>query len=298
MTQKTLSPAQIDHFIEHGYVVVPECFSRQLAQEWTDQAYVRLGYDKSDRSTWKQSRLHMALDRQDNLDEFSPKAYAACADLAGGADRILHPAWFYSQGFIVNFNDGADRPWQPPSPHVPGWHKDGNWFLHFLDSPEQGLLMIFIFSDIKPRGGGTFVAPDSVGVVARFLAQHPEGVEPGEFPWQAMIDECKQFVEITGSTGDVVLMHPYMLHCISQNHSQSVRFIINPALSLAEPMNLNRANPADYSPIERGVLRGLGVDRYDFKPTAERRRIVSEQQKIQDKLNADEAKNLAEKTRG
>jgi hypothetical protein len=292
MTPRLLSTGQIQHFIERGYVVVPGCFSRALAEEMTDRAYARLGYDKHDRSTWKASRVHMSLDRTEDLRTFAPRAYQACADLVGGAERIRDPMNIFVEGFIVNFNDGADRPWEPPSSRVPGWHKDGNWFLHFLDSPEQGLLMIFLYSDIEHQGGGTFIAPDSVGVVSRWLARHREGVDPHAFPCAELIGQCQQFEEMTGRAGDVILMHPYMLHAISQNHSQRVRFITNPALSLKEPMNFNRENPADFSPVELGVLRGLGVDRLDFRPTAERRRIVSDQQKMQDKLKEEEKRNL------
>jgi hypothetical protein len=58
-----------------------------------------------------------------------------------------------------------------------------------------------------PKGGGTFVAADSVPVVARFLAGHPEGVLPGEFDYAGLIGQCRDFVEMTGQAGDVVLLH-------------------------------------------------------------------------------------------
>jgi len=296
MQPKTLTAAQIDHFIRRGYLAIPDCFSRNAAKERVDRAWVRLGYDPRDRSTWKQTRLHMGLDRQDDFETYAPKAFAAAADLVGGIERIKRPAMFFSEGFIINLNDGADRPWDPPSARVKGWHKDGNWFHHFLDSPEQALLMIFVYSDIRPRGGGTFIANDSVGVVARFLAQHPEGISPGGFDFPRMASECTQFEEMTGNVGDIILMHPYMLHTISQNHSDVVRFIINPALSLAEPMNFNRENVADFSPVEQAILNGLGVARYDFHPTTERRRVVSDQEKMQEKLIAEEKAKLAAKS--
>ena len=40
--------------------------------------------------------------------------------------------------------------------------------------------------------------------------------------------------------------------------------------ALKEPLNLNGSNPDDYSLLEQSVLRGLGVESYDFKPTRER----------------------------
>jgi hypothetical protein len=35
-------------------------------------------------------------------------------------------------------------------------------------------------------------------------------------------------------------------------------------------MNFNRENADEFSLIERATLHGLGVDRYDFRPTAPR----------------------------
>ena len=58
-------------------------------------------------------------------------------------------------------------------------HSTDGWdFYHYLDSPEQGLLVVPLFSDILPRSGGTTIATDSVQVLARFLVQHREGVHP------------------------------------------------------------------------------------------------------------------------
>ena len=175
----------------------------------------------------------------------------------------------WSDAFVVNFRRGADKPWIKPSPEAGGWHKDGSFFRHFLDSREQGLLTIVYWSDVAHKGGGTFIAPDSIGVVARYLADHPEGVDPS-FDFGSLIGQCQEFVEVTGEVGDFIILHPYMLHASSNNHSRTVRFMTNPPVVLKEPMNFNRANPDDFSLIELATLHGLGVERYDFRPTAPR----------------------------
>ena len=128
---------------------------------------------------------------------FAPPVWDAVCDLLGGEERIASP-YTWGDGLIVNLREGADRPWDPPSPRVKGWHKDGDFFRHFLDSPEQGLLTLVLWTDVLPRGGATFVAADSVPVVARFLAERPEGVLPQEFPRQELIAQCHDFVEATG----------------------------------------------------------------------------------------------------
>ena len=289
-----LSEEQIAHFLRHGHVVIPDCFPRAFAEDWTANAFRRLEYDPQDSSTWQQEIVHMPATQRVPMPELAPKAWQAACELLGGEERVSPCTW--GDSMIVNLRKGADQPWQPPSPAVGGWHKDGDFFRHFLDSPEQGLLTIVIWSDIEPQGGGTFAAGDSVAPVARLLADHPEGVLPQGAPeasFGSLIHQCRDFVELTGRIGDVVLIHPFLLHASSQNHSGKARFITNPPVSLREPMQFNRANPADFSPVERAVLQGLDVDRLDFQPTAPRERIVSEGMKRKQKMLEEEQARLA-----
>ncbi|RMG65822.1 MAG: hypothetical protein D6709_01570 [Chloroflexi bacterium] len=154
-----------------------------------------------------------------------------------------------------------------------------------------------LWSDIESKGGGTFLACDSVPLVARYLADHPEGVHPFKFPNESFVAQCSDFVEATGQVGDVYLMHPYMIHAASFNHSDRVRIITNPPIALKAPMCFKRDNPADYSLVELAVLRGLGVSPeqgYDFRPTAPREKIVPERVRIQQQMLEEEAKRLGE----
>lgn len=293
MTDTVLSAEQIDSFIEHGFVRVPECFSRANAQPWLDEAWVRLGYDRDDPSTWAEQRVHMPSVRHVEVADFAPKVWGAACQLLGGEDRIEQPyAW--GNGFIANLGIGADRPWEPPSAASPDWHKDGDFFRHFLDSPEQGLLTIVLWSDIEERGGGTFIAPDSVAPVARLLERRREGVLPDDFPYDELIAQCSTFVETTGRLGDVVLMHPYMLHASSQNHRATARLITNPPIALREPMRFDRDDPAEHSPVERAVLRALGVERLDYRPAAPREDVVPERVLRQERMREEQEARLAE----
>ncbi len=290
---QVLTDEEIEHFITRGYVVVRACFTREAARSLTDTTFTRLGYDPDDPSTWQEAVIHMPTHRRVDVKEFAPTVWGAVCDLLGGEERIQQP-YTWGDGFIVNLREGAERPWEPPSPRVKGWHKDGDFFRHFLDSPEQGLLTLVIWSDIQPQGGATFVAADSVPVVARFLAEHPEGVLPNEFDHTSLIAQCHDFVEATGQVGDVYLLHPYVLHAKSQNLLGIPRLITNPPVHLLEPMQFNRPDPADLSPVELAVLRGLGVERLDFRPTAPRERVVPERVARQQKMMEEERARLAQ----
>ena len=239
MQLTTLTQAQADHFIEHGYVVIPECLDPELARRWTDRAYRRLGYDAGDPATWREEIVWMDRHTTAPVREISPRGWGALCDVVGGEERIdrrvyeIESGHFttidsfeWSDAFIVNFRRGADRPWQAPCAAAGGWHKDGSYFRHFLDSREQALLIVLLWSDVAPRGGGTLIATDSVPVVARYLAQRPAGAGPGEFG--DLVHECREFVELTGPCGTLAILHPFMLHASSHNHSGRPRFMSNP----------------------------------------------------------------------
>lgn len=280
---RVLTDEQVQSFLDRGYLVVRDCLEQDVAQSWIAQAYERLGYDPHDRATWAKDIIWMDHKNQMPVRELAPKAWDAILDVVGGEDRLEHQVMkidsrhfstinssIWSDAFIVNFHRGSDQPWAPPSADVGGWHKDGSYFRHFLDSREQALLTIVLWSDMLHQGGGTFIAPDSVRVVARYLADHPEGVHPSEFDFAGLIRQCTQFEEITGKAGDFVILHPFMLHASSQNVIGVPRFMSNPPIVLREPLNLNRARPEEFSLLERATLHYLGVDRLDFQPTAAR----------------------------
>lgn len=278
-----LSDAQVQSFLDNGYLVVKNCLDPTLAQKWVDDGFTRLGYDPDDQGTWTKDIVWMDHHHKLPVHELAPKAWAAICDLVGGEERLetqvmqIESAHFstinsflWSDAFVANFHRGADQPWQPPSADVTGWHKDGSYFRHFLDSREQALLTIVLWSDMRHQGGGTFIAPDSVRVIAKLLAEHPEGVAPGDFKFQEIISQCQRFEELTGEVGDFVILHPFMLHASSQNTLRRPRFMTNPPVVLKEPMNLNREKISEFSLLERATLHYLGKERLEFVPTAPR----------------------------
>jgi len=150
-------------------------------------------------------------------------------------------------------------------------------------------------------------------MIAGYLKDHPEGVLPTglsftpststyenneDHPqyWSHLkeIKRCKEFVEITGDVGDVVLMHPLMFHSASKNHLRRARVITNPPVSLKQPFNFNRENPDEYSLVEKKTLDALGVDKLDYKITTERRRVVPKRLIEANRLFEEEKKRLAE----
>ncbi|KAL4899360.1 hypothetical protein BDW74DRAFT_171538 [Aspergillus multicolor] len=312
----TLTSTQKAHFLEHGYIRIPGCFTAEKAASWTHDLWIRLGYSASDKTTWDAERINMPHHRQEAVSTFAPKAWSAICELCGGEERISDDTEFRSwrDSFIVNLGkdewEGDDRQGQLDPRQLDNWHVDGDFFWHFLDSPEQALLVIPLFSDIKPSGGGTIICPEAIGLMARYLYEHPEGVsphmvsrpqaqnpesDPGLTFYKSLVQNCTDFREMTGEIGDVILLHPLMLHSASRNSLRIPRIITNPPVALKEPFNLNREDPSQYSLIERKTLLALGKDRLrGWKITTGRERIVPARMKKFYEMKVAEEERLRE----
>ena len=160
-----LSQDDIDHFMKHGWIKLSGCFTQEQVDKLTSTLWTRLGMSPTDKSTWHGERINMPRHATFPANEFAPKAWSAICDLLGGEDRIAQHNRTWNDGFIVNLGSPEGEGKDIGGRDLPGWHVDGDFFVHYLDSPEQGLLVIPLFTDINPDGGGTFICPDAIPVV-------------------------------------------------------------------------------------------------------------------------------------
>jgi len=289
MSLNVLSSTQVNQFIECGYTVVEEAFPRKQALTAQDYLWARLaerGVRKDDQATWQEPMIRMNENYTDPVfQQCATERLAAAMDDLLGSNRRLHSTkgWGW---WPVNFSVGADEPWDVPTS---GWHWDGSHFRHFVDSPDQGLLALCIFSEVGPHSGGTLVAEGSHKLVARFLKQHPEGMVlrdatrqcSSEHPWLAQLTDQEplkaqsrvsyfmenkyndgvtslRVLDTTGSPGDVILCHPFLFHASSQNHSGIPRFMCNRTAPLKDRPNFQR-NDGNYSPLEISIRNALSA---------------------------------------
>jgi hypothetical protein len=107
----------------------------------------------TDKTTWTEERTNMPWHTHIPVSSFSPKAWSAMCQLLGGEERISDHMDFrsWSDGFIVNLGkeeyDANGEMGVKEMRELDGWHNDGDFFVHFLDSPEQALLVIPLWSD-------------------------------------------------------------------------------------------------------------------------------------------------------
>jgi len=251
---------QRDHFRLHGWVKVPGGVPSKNVEAWTANAFVRLGWDPENKSTWDVEAYHMPRHREEKHSDHMPKAYAVATELVGGEDRWDGEIFTTSgDSLIVNVGSELTAGKRIHPRDTGDWHIDGDWFYHQVDSSDQALLTVCLYTDVVPDGGPTLICPKALPRVIKWMYEHPKDDWSKDVLNGLMKDiEEKDYVYLTGKAGDVFFGHPRMPHSKSRNHLRAFRAICNPTTTLAEPFNYNRAD-GNYSLLEQFALDALGL---------------------------------------
>jgi Phytanoyl-CoA dioxygenase (PhyH) len=243
------SETGIERFMTDGYVVLRRGFSREVAAEGRAFVWRKLGLPPDDPAAWHRRMIHVReLFSNDPFDRIlNPRLEVGLDQIMGSGRATIHNHFGWWPVLFPGFKGRG------------GWHVDGDDFHHHLTSLEQGLVTVFLFSDVSPGDGGTAVAVGSHHAVARLLADaEPSGLRYKDLLRKLPSVGASQVVELTGKAGDVAMLHPFLIHRSCANTGTKVRFACNPRYSLKEPMQLDRADRA-YSPVEEAIRRALGL---------------------------------------
>ena len=147
------------------------------------------------------------------------------------------------------------------------WRVDGNWHIdgyihrHYPYSNEIGLIPIIFFSDVLPDGGGTAVAEGSHLVASKILVEAGyKGMSSKELA-NAVINTNIPFniIELTGKAGDVIFIHPLLLHARSTNlapvDQANIRIMCHPSIPLQSHLNYDKSFAA-LSILEKSIVCG------------------------------------------
>lgn len=162
---KFLTEEDANHFLTHGWLKIPNAINHKYIEDWMKDFWVRTGYDEYDKSTWESEYLHLPHHRQVRWEAFCPEAWNKVVDICGGEDRIdpERERWI-GDSFIANF--GSEARMNSSEDDIPakqtGWHCDNDWYRQFLDSSGTALTVVHCFTDIPPRGGGTWLCEDGI----------------------------------------------------------------------------------------------------------------------------------------
>lgn len=242
---------EISHFHEHGWMRIRGAVDAAAAQAMRDTAWMALeaeGIRRDQPLTWTVERpsnlQHVKADpafRQD-----SAAVHAAIDAILEGRPYQKPQNW----GALFLAFPGK-TPWHIPTK---GWHIDAYYASPLV--PVRGVKTFALFADVAPRGGGTLMVSGSHRLVHRWFQENPP--RPGtrsaqmrrlllsipylrdlhlegeaaerirRFTSMEEIDGIPlRVVEAEGEAGDVILMHPLVMHVAAPNNSAQPRMMIS-----------------------------------------------------------------------
>lgn len=255
-----LSDAQVASFIADGFVRIDNAFSTALADECRSILWRDTGVSPDDPSTWTKPVIRLGMYAQPPF-----RAAANTPLLQGAYDQLAGEGRWLAPQALGTF------PVRFPSPNDPGdagWHVDVSFG---FDSPDfmewranvaskgRLLLMLFLFSEIGEEDAPTRIRVGSHVTIARELATAGEAgltlrqLSADGYASTAHLPE----VTATGSPGTVYLCHPFLVHAAQSHRGSRVKFMAQPPLLPAKPLELERADGA-YSPVEMAIRTALG----------------------------------------
>jgi Phytanoyl-CoA dioxygenase (PhyH) len=252
-----LTDDDVEQFIELGYCTLPDAFTRAQADAACRCLWRRIEEKseirQADPATWPAVYdIEEHLRQPEVVESFSDRLAAAIEDLVGSGRWSGQRQWGL---WPVNFSYGTD--WAPGQLPQTGWHIDGNWFEHAINTPKQGLLIIGLFTDIEPGWGGTVMALGSHKRTAKVLSRHYRGISHRQLFKEVLAEPIGNFHQVTGAAGTAVLAHPFLFHNRGPKHGGPPRVISNTEASLNFPLELYRRDPAQYSVLERSIKLAL-----------------------------------------
>jgi hypothetical protein len=252
----TLNDIQIQEFIENGFVRLDQAFPLALADEGRELLWRDTGCDPHDPKTWRQPVVRLGDYAQLPFRQAAntPRLHAAFNRLVGEGRWLPRTSLGTFPIRFPSRDDAGDT----------GWHaeasfqgNDGSWRLN-VQSKGRALLMLFLFSDVEESDAPTRIQVGSHLDVPPILEPAGDaGLSFIELAEKLGTTANRRVAFATGEAGTVYLCHPFLIHAAQPHLGTRPRFMAQPPLYPAEPLQLERAD-GSYSPVETAIRLGLG----------------------------------------
>jgi hypothetical protein len=261
---RALNDAQIQQFIQDGFVRIDHAFSGELAEQGRAILWRDVPCDPQDKSTWTRPVIRLGYygDEPFRRAVNSPVLHAAFDQLVGKArwrprrDLGTFPVRFPSP------DDPGDAGWHVDVsfPDGSGDHEENDYSAWRVNVTSRGraLLMLFLFSDVGEQDAPTRIRAGSHRDMARYL--EPAGETGMSRLALHEMGAHRREVLATGEAGTVYLCHPLLVHAAQLHRGSEPRFMAQPPLYPAEPFRLDRED-GRYSPVEIAIRQALQEDR-------------------------------------
>lgn len=130
---------------------------------------------------------------------------------------------------------------------IGNWHIDGDNTPRYPYSKDVGVVLIMYFNDVHSNYGGTAVAEGSHTFAIQRLIEKGLKGSHNKLIRQEILesDEVFNIIELTGDAGDVIILHPLLLHARSTNlgpkTEDGVRFMCHPVIGMQSNLNFTKS---------------------------------------------------------
>jgi hypothetical protein len=207
-----LSPDDLAHWDEHGYVILRNAISPQAAETAEMTVYDFLGMDRDDPESWyHQSLGHsiwVPLLRHPALvaNRLAPRIHKAHAQLWGREDL-----WVTIDQ--VGFNPPERENWPFPGPHI-------HWDATLAEPHCLELQGILYLADVAEDQGAFSCVPDFHRTLKPWLTSIPAGQNAHDHARRTLTMK-----PIAAKRGDMIIWHHLLPHGSSPNRSRRPRVV-------------------------------------------------------------------------
>jgi hypothetical protein len=255
-----LSAAQIDGFINAGYVCIEQAFPTEVARRCREILWKATGCNPNNPATWTRPVVRIGeMTAEPFRDAANTTELREAYDQLVGNDNWLPRM---SMGtFPIRF-PSAD------SANDTGWHVDASFpgadpadFLQWrinIHSRGRALLMLFLFSDVGDNDAPTRISVGSHLDVARLLKPHGEkGLSFMEVAQALPSLPARDVAVATGRAGTVYLCHPFAVHAAQDHHGSQPKFMAQPPLISRRDLQIEAG--AAQHPVELAIVKALEI---------------------------------------
>ncbi len=252
-----MNEAQIERFVDDGFVKLDGAFSLELADRCRSELWAEIGLSPDEPQHWARPVIRVAsMSSPSFVAAANTEALHRAYDRLVGAGRWQAPLGLGT--FPIRFPSA-----EPPGDD--GWHVDMSFGQHAADFMEwrvnvkssgRALLMLFLLSDVGTDDAPTRIRKGSHAFIARQLLPYGEtgltlrALSADGYASTAHCDEALA----TGRAGTVYLCHPFLVHSAQPHRGTRPRFMAQPPL-----LPHGEFDPAlPPSPVQIAIRKAIG----------------------------------------
>lgn len=207
-----LSPEDMAHWHEHGWVVLHDAISPEACKATADAIWQAQNMRPDDPDGWRwgplQQCVFVQLFRHPALDanRRSARIHKAFAQLWGSADL-----WVTTDRVGFNAPERPDRPFPGPGIH---------WDVSLVQPIPLGIQGLIYLTDTTADQGAFALVPGMHHTIGDWVAALPPGANPNHHAADTL-----SMTPIAGRAGDLILWHHALPHGPTPNRSDKPRLV-------------------------------------------------------------------------